>query len=534
MKYAALLIIGLLNCLWISAQNPQTDTIATDDDELEQWLETYATPVKTDSSQSVIKADSIMAQKADTPAVAVKDSVRVPDKKAQIDATVISNAFSKSKSLYAKKEKPDEKPRVTTVKNTEKTSIKTGGRTRETTVPRPIVPDLPIEMETLLSAEDSLIISNETRLDALANPLFMDWVSGLPPYRSKTLSGADSTIIAMRNNAKKDVSLTEPELFDYHISQLPKSSELNSKKLKHADADQLALNSERLKVNKNTSISIDLPDIPKWKAGARFQVQASQNYISPNWYKGGESNLAANLYAMGYCNYNNRKNIQWDNKIEWKLGANSTTSDTLRIVGVNDDLFRINSKLGVKAFKSFFYTAEFDFQTSLFNAYKPQTHIRTSAPFSPVRINLSLGIDYKYKNKLSVFVSPLSYKLVYVADTTRHESVADTETLPYLNGITDGTRSLNQLGALLRVGWEHRFNDYIEMEIKFSFFGNYVGQKKGIETDLEVIGNFQINRFLSAKVSLNPRFDSTVAPADGEKPKLQFRELISLGFNYVL
>ena len=72
------------------------------------------------------------------------------------------------------------------------------------------------------------------------------------------------------------------------------------------------------------------------------------------------------------------------------------------------------------------------------------------------------------------------------------------------------------------------------MEVHFSFFGNYVGKIKGVEVGCEVIGNFKINRFLSAKVSLYPRYDSTTIPSDGGKPKLQFYELISLGFNYKL
>lgn len=539
MKHTALLTIALCTCTLLL--NAQTDTTATADDELEQWLQLYATPVTTgtippDSStahpDTATPADTLRAENG-VPAPA--DSIKTTGNgKKQIDATIISEAFSKSKSLHSQKGSTG-KSKITTV--TEKAGQKPqkkGSTSKTDKTPRPVIPDIPSGKAVLLSAGDSAAIKNNALTGTTTNPMFMDWVMGLPPYSSKTLSNSDSTVTATRNGARKAISITKPELYDYHVSQLPESTELNSRKLKNADADKLALQSDKLKVKKNTTINIDLPDLPKWKAGARFQLQASQNYISPNWYKGGESNLAGQLYAMGYCNYNNRSNLQWDNKIEWKLGVNSTISDTLRMVGVNEDLFRINSKLGMKAFKSFFYTAEFDFQTSLFNAYKPQTYIRTSAPFSPVRTNLSLGIDYKFREKLSVFVSPLSYKLIYVADTTRHASVRDDETIACLNGITDGSRMLNQLGALLRIGWAHQFNNSIEMEVKFSFFGNYVGQRKGIETDLEVIGNFLINRFFSAKVSLNPRFDSTVATADGQKPKLQFRELVSVGFNYVL
>jgi hypothetical protein len=294
------------------------------------------------------------------------------------------------------------------------------------------------------------------------------------------------------------------------------------------------LNLDSLNRSKTSSLKIDLPEKSKWSKGAKFQVHVSQNYISSNWYKGGESNMAMTMYAMGYFNYDNRKGLQWDNKAEWKLGLYGMSSDSLRWLRVNEDLLRLNSKLGYKAFKKFFYTAEWDFQTSLFNTYKSNTYIRSSGPFSPIRMSLSLGMDYKWNSAVSVFVSPLSYKLVYVADMSYKDGVLPEENIAHQVGITDGTRQSNQLGALVRTDFDYDFNESIGMEVHFSFFGNYVGKIKGVEVGCEVIGNFKINRFLSAKVSLYPRYDSTTKPADGGKPKMQFYELISLGFNYKL
>ena len=80
--------------------------------------------------------------------------------------------------------------------------------------------------------------------------------------------------------------------------------------------------------------------------------------------------------------------------------------------------------------------------------------------------------------------------------------------------------------------YKHKFTDEINLETKLSFYANYVGQKKGVEIDWEVIGNFVINRFFSAKVSLHPRYDNTIVLPEGEKNKIQFKELISIGFNY--
>ena len=64
--------------------------------------------------------------------------------------------------------------------------------------------------------------------------------------------------------------------------------------------------------------------------------------------------------------------------------------------------------------------------------------------------------------------------------------------------------------------------------MNFYFFTNY----KRVETELELDVDFIINRYLSAKLMLHPRYDSTVELADGQRNKLQFKELISIGFSH--
>jgi hypothetical protein len=68
----------------------------------------------------------------------------------------------------------------------------------------------------------------------------------------------------------------------------------------------------------------------------------------------------------------------------------------------------------------------------------------------------------------------------------------------------------------------------IEIESKFYFFTNY----KKIETELEVDIDFIINRYLSAKLLLHPRYDGTIESVTDKKEKLQFKELISVGFSH--
>jgi len=70
----------------------------------------------------------------------------------------------------------------------------------------------------------------------------------------------------------------------------------------------------------------------------------------------------------------------------------------------------------------------------------------------------------------------------------------------------------------------------IQIDSRLSFYTNY----EKVEIDWEIVGNFTINRFLSTRISLNPRYDNTQILAAGDKARLQFKELLSFGFSYRL
>ena len=497
------------------------DTIELADAEFEAWLDEYATV--TEVADTAVR-DTI-AKRDFVGLVAEGEEARTREKNALI-SSVLSSIKNRVSSDEAK---------CDTVVSEQLEVLEDLGKLE--------LPDFSTFASSgfLIAEVDSQLTTSNVQHSTQVNPLFMDWVLGGIGGKEQGVGGMeygiwsdDSVVFEVRKDVKDYIRTTAPELYTYHKSDLPSIGELQTSRITHADKTKLLLNLDTLNKNKTSQLKVDLPAISRWSKGAKFQVHASQNYISSNWYKGGESNMAMTMYAMGYFNYDNRKGLQWDNKAEWKLGLYGMASDSLRWLRVNEDLLRLNSKLGYKAFKNFYYTAEWDFQTSLFNTYKSNTYVRASGPFSPIRMSLSAGMDYKWKSMVSVFVSPLSYKLIYVADMSYREGVLPEENIAYQVGITDGTRRSNQLGALIRTDFDYDFNESIGMEVHFSFFGNYAGKIKGVEVGCEVIGNFKINRFLSAKVSLYPRYDSTTVPADGGKPKLQFYELISLGFNYKL
>ena len=93
-----------------------------------------------------------------------------------------------------------------------------------------------------------------------------------------------------------------------------------------------------------------------WKFKGDGYLQFLQNYVSDNWYKGGESNYSAVAAANLELNYNDKDRVTFDNTLEMKLGFQTSRTDTVHKFKTNNDLIRLTSKLGLQAHKQWYYT----------------------------------------------------------------------------------------------------------------------------------------------------------------------------------
>lgn len=258
-----------------------------------------------------------------------------------------------------------------------------------------------------------------------------------------------------------------------------------------------------------------------WRKEINLSAQITQNYATENWYQGAVNSFAMLTNVKGFINYK-RKNFVWENTGEWRTGFSTVSGDSIRKVNTTDDIFRLSSKVGYQVHKQWYVSLMGEFRTNFWNTWRKNKRSLASSFLTPIRFTLGLGVDYQPVKGLNINFSPAAYKLVY-ALRDNPEIVDVTE-----YGIAEGSDLLSEFGSSVRVDWKWKPLRELEMETKFYFFTNY----HRIETELELDFNFIINRYLSAKVMLHPRYDSTTEVKEGRKSKLQFKELISVGFSH--
>ena len=275
----------------------------------------------------------------------------------------------------------------------------------------------------------------------------------------------------------------------------------------------------------------DIPDTvmvrkPKfWTYKADGFLQFMQNYVSGNWYKGGESNYSMLGALTLEANYDNKEKWIWDNKLELKLGLLLSSTDTLHKVKSNEDLIRFTSKVGLQASHRWYYTLQLQTYTQFTPGYKSNDPKVYSDFFSPFNLNLGLGMDYKVESKNkrltgTINLSPVAINYRYVGRLSLSTSY----------GLDEGKHSMAEFGPLVTANIVWKFNDVISWKSRLFGFTSF----KRVEVEWENTFELRVSKYITANLFLFPRFDdaSKSGKYDEDLGYLQFREYSSLGFAY--
>lgn len=288
-------------------------------------------------------------------------------------------------------------------------------------------------------------------------------------------------------------------------------------------------------LSSQTSFSLEKPDVEGVKIGrvywiktAEHSLQFSQNYYSPNWHKGGTSNLNINSNQVFNVNYQKDK-VRFNNRLEWRLSVFSTPDDTLRSYRIGDDMIRYYGDFGLDAYKkSWSYSTNLEAKTQLFNNYDPNKPELRSALLSPLYVNAGIGMKYNLdkrsktvrhrRTRLAISISPLSLNYRYVGNDEVNEK---------RYGIPEGKSSIFDKGSTVVSNLTYDFSKYISWTSRFKYFTNY----SKVEAEFENTLNMSLSQFFSTRIYLHLRYDDSV-PSHSDYKYLQINEVVSFGLNY--
>ncbi len=259
-----------------------------------------------------------------------------------------------------------------------------------------------------------------------------------------------------------------------------------------------------------------------WNFNGDYYLQFLQNYVSDNWYKGGESNYSMVASAIIQAIYNNKQKVKWDNKLELKLGFQTSKGDSIHRFKTSEDLIRYTSKLGLQASQKWYYTLQLIASTQFMKGFKNNDSKIYSSFIAPLNANLSVGMDYNllcFKERLkgTIHMAPIAYNFKYVQ---RPELAARY-------GLTPFHRTLHDLGSEFTADLTWILSDMIKWRTRLYGYTTY----KRAEIEWENTLSFQFNKFISTNIFLYPRFDDARG-RDSKHGYWEFKEYASIGFAY--
>jgi hypothetical protein len=320
------------------------------------------------------------------------------------------------------------------------------------------------------------------------------------------------TIAAIRRNALRYITTHHADLYTaVSDSARLKSLQIGKTKVQRAIVKDVEDQLDASRVLRDMS--------SPWRRAATLSLQLTQNYATENWHQGSVNAFSMLGNAKAYANYKG-KNLSWENSAEWRVGVSTISGDTVHKMNTTDDRLTIYSKFGYQVHPKWYVSTFADFKTNLFPNFQKNSNKLNTTFLTPIRYTMGVGVDCKPVKGLNINFSPATYKLVYA-------NINDINRIDVSEfGLAQDQKLLQEVGSSLRVEWEWKPLREIKVETKFYFFTNY----KQIETDLEIDVDFIINRYMSAKLLIHPRYDGTIENVTDEPSKIQFKELISVGF----
>lgn len=331
----------------------------------------------------------------------------------------------------------------------------------------------------------------------------------------------------MVNDAFANMYVNSPELVTQTDSEIQQAGTLR-KDVQQPLTTDTKLTDKVVTVNLGTDMDEKVELVTRkpnfWKFPGEGSLSFTQNYFSENWHKGGDNNYAMQALLRQEANYDNQQKLKWENRLEIQLGFQTTSkSDKYHSMKPTNNLLRLTTKLGYKAYKNLYYTTEVKASTQMVSGYDDNTDNLRTAFLSPLNLTVSVGMEWKFATKNNrfngrMYLAPCAYDMRYV----KHDELVTRY------GIEQGKHSFHKFGpyATIEHNWTIAKNVY--WRGKIYWISNF--EYTNIEWENEF--RFTINKYLEAKLWMKPKFDDSSESYRGKHGFIMMHEWFALGVKH--
>jgi len=243
-----------------------------------------------------------------------------------------------------------------------------------------------------------------------------------------------------------------------------------------------------------------------WTTGGVVNMNFSQAAFSTKWPSGGTNSMNVASLVSIFANFSDGKNI-WDNNLDLGYGFSKLGSADLV---KSEDKIDLTSKYGREAFKAWYYAALFNFKSQMTPTKDAIADTTKSEFLSPGAMLFAVGMDYKPSDRLTAFISPITYK----ADMIMNDDLCP-----------DGRDNIeSQIGGYMRILYKQPLMENINFESKLEAFSNYDNDPQNLYITWDNLLTMKVNQYVNASVSFNM--------INQPGMEVVYKEVLGIGLSY--
>jgi hypothetical protein len=264
---------------------------------------------------------------------------------------------------------------------------------------------------------------------------------------------------------------------------------------------------------------IESLDTNGWKLSGTFILNLNQGALS-NWVAGGEQNVLGVNSIFNYgINFRHGKNT-WDNFFDLALGfQNATSFGKFRKI---DDRIDVTTKYGHQINKHWYAAllANFNTQSLVGYDYSVEPNKKISNFLTPGKIILSPGLDYKTKERFSLFISPITVRWILKNDEDFFNMAKF--------GVDSAKKVNTEVGAFVTAKFSATFTKWASYRGRIDLFSNYKRNPENVDVLMNNLLTMKFTKILATNISLDLIYDDDV------KKRLQLKEILGVGLTVKL